>query len=80
MNTPQTIPSKEQLEVLERLERIDLTRKMFWVVTIAFFVTLGVFLACLFIPTSTTSLKLILGAIDAILGWSFRAIVKNLYP
>jgi hypothetical protein len=80
MSTPQIIPSKEQLEVLERLERISLTRKMFWVVSGAFFVVLAVMLATLLLPKVPATMTMVLGFIDAILGWSFRIIVKNLYP
>jgi lipopolysaccharide export LptBFGC system permease protein LptF len=74
------LPSKEQLEAMAALSRIDLTQKMFRVVSWAFFVVLAAMLATLFFPKVPATMKLVLGCIDAIVGWSFRTIVKNLYP
>jgi hypothetical protein len=76
----QTTLTKEQLDTLVILQRIELTRKMFYVVTTAFFIVLAALIVCMFLPTAATNLKVSFGCIDVLLGWSFRAIVQNLYP
>ena len=80
MSTLPTIPSKEQLETMQVLQRIGLIRNMFWVVSIGFFMVLIALIVSMFLPSVSTSVKVSFGCIDSLLGWSFRAIVANLYP
>ena len=74
------LPSKEQLEAMEILQRIFLTRILFFVVIGAFIAILIAVIVTLFLPWVPPNLQIILGAIDAILAGSFYPIVRHLYP
>jgi hypothetical protein len=76
----QEIPSKEQLEALEILQRVFLTRILFYVVIGAFVLILIVFIVALFLPWIPPNLKISIGALDGLLSLSFSPIVKHLYP
>ena len=80
MNDVKEIPSKEQLEAMEILQRIRLTRILFFVVIYAFIAILIVLLVTLFLPWVPPNLQLILGVIDTILAGTFYPIVRHLYP
>jgi hypothetical protein len=74
------LPSKEQLESMEIMLRIRLTRILFFVVIYAFVVVLIALLVTLFLPWVPPNLQIILGALDTILAGSFYPIVRHLYP
>jgi len=80
MTEAKEIPSKEQLEALEILQRIHLTRILFFVVICSFIAILIALLVTLFLPWVPPNLQVILGAVELVLAGTFYPIVKHLYP
>jgi hypothetical protein len=75
-----SIPSKEQLEAMEILQRIFLTRVLFFVVVGAFIAILIALLVALFLPWVPPNIKIVLAAFDSLLSLVFVPIVRHLYP